>query len=536
MTLAGEARVTLTTLVCHRHDPPARWTPPVLGALAMPGYTVTYDVMAAVGLLRYGCRKQLQEVQLDLARRGIHLCQGELSALSDEFLVRYRLWFEQDRPRWAPWVKRGLVLMIDGTSDAGGPVTYRVLDAKRGLVLYAAHLKSENKADLEACLGAVKELFGVPRVIIRDLSPAAKAACDAVFAGVPQQECHVHFLRDAGEALLRPAYEELKRAVLATKRLARLKDVRVELAKTGHDADPTRRGARLWTRLLLEHVESARDALGGLPFTLAYHEVGARVRDARAQIAQVVQSLSNENRFEPLVVTAKEVLDALGEDARVKAAFLHVDRLRGWFGEIRGLMRLERASLQSSMRPEALTRADQDAVLRRVNDIRGEAAQAGAKGAQAWERVVSRFRDHEPYLWVSVRVKGHERHTNQLEGVHREGRREIRRRTGRQATGPELERVGDHVAVLANLRNPWFVRNVLPGLDLVGAFRAQDPIEVRTGMLALRRRRWRERLPVRAPARAGLLDEFLRLLQGSPDPIKLTAWADRVEGVTATVS
>lgn len=137
-------------------------------------------------------------------------------------------------------------------------------------------------------------------------------------------------------------------------------------------------------------------------------------------------------------------------------------------------------------------------------------------------------------MWVCVRAKGHQRTTKPIEGAHREDRREIRRRTGRHATGPELERTGDHQALVSDLRNPWFVKHVLSGVDLVAAFRIQDPARVQAGMMALRRRRWRERLPVRAPARPDLLAEFVRLLEASPDPVKVAAWADRVEGVSAT--
>lgn len=172
----------------------------------------------------------------------------------------------------------------------------------------------------------------------------------------------------------------------------------------------------------------------------------------------------------------------------------------------------------------------------RVHAIRGQAQAAGLEEAQAWRRIVDHFAAHEDHLWVVVGLRGQPRTTNPIEGAHREDRRSIRRRTGRMETGVEMERTGDHQALLSNLRNPWFVRAVLRGVDLVGAFRLQDVARVREGVLALRARRWRQRLPVRATKRPALLQEFVQLLTESADAGRLTAWADRVEGVVAATA
>lgn len=491
------------------------------------------EVLIAVGLLRYGLHHQLAEVQTRFSRRGIHLSLAELSNLSDEFLVRWSHWFDATRPRWSPDLE-DFILMIDGTQDAGGRVTYRARDATTGLTLHAATLEAESTSEVTRFLEQVKAAFGTPRAIVRDLSSAARAACTAVFPGVPQQACHVHFLRDAGESLLGNAHEALRAAMLATKQLAALARVASALAQPAADSgNPLRRSVRVWTRLLLEDIQSARDATSGFPLRLAYHEVAVRIRDGRRLVAAVVAHAVRANVCDPLLLDAKERLDALGGDERVRTAFVHLDRLQSWFGEVRTLLRLERATLRRGLRPQAVTAADRAAILARVHTIRGEAAQAGDHEASAWQRVVDRFEAHAGELWVALDVKGLPRTTNAIEGDHRETRRSIRRRTGRHETRREMERTGEHLARWSNANNPWFIQHALAGVDLVAAFRTQDPRRIRAGVDELRAKRWRDRLPVRPADRRERLEEFVRLLDGPFTVERLTAWADRVEGVTS---
>lgn len=491
------------------------------------------EVLVAVGLLRYGLHHQLSEVQSRLGRRGIRLSLAELSNLSDEFLVRWSHWFESSRPRWSPDLE-DFILMIDGTQDAGGRVTYRARDANTGLTLHAATLQAESTPEVTRFLEAVKAAYGTPRAIVRDLSSAARAACTAAFPGVPQQACHVHFLRDVGESLLGNAHEALRAAILSTKQLAALARVASALAQGAADSgDPLRRSVRVWTRLLLEDIASVRDATGGFPLRLAYHEVAQRIRDGRRLVAAVAAHALRANVCDPLLLDAKERLDALGGDERVRTAFVHLDRLQSWLGEIRTLLRLERATLRRGLRPESVTTADRTAILARVHTIRGEAAQAGDREASAWQRVVDRFEAHAEELWVALDVKGLPRTTNAIEGDHRETRRSIRRRTGRHETRREMERTGEHLARWSNATNPWFIQHALEGVDLVAVFRGQDCQAIRTGLAELKAKRWRDRLPVRPVDRRDRLEEFVRLLEGHSGADHLTAWADRVEGVTS---
>lgn len=489
------------------------------------------DVRVAVGLIRFGLDWDLESTRVFLAGRGIDLSIAELSLLSDEFLVRWSLFVEHSRSKWAPYLAEDFVLVVDATHVNGGPATVRAVHAGTGVTIHAACIASENEPELVRFLEDVKCIVGTPRRILRDGGTAIKAALERVFPGVAHQLCHFHFLRGAAEALLRVPYEALKKAIVATKRLPRLQEVANALAAT--PATGLHRALAVFARLAIEHVVSARDSVGGFPFRLAYSEVAQRVRDARTWLAKAVAAAMRLNVHQPLLVQARTHMDALWEDSDVRRESLRVERLASWLLEVRVLMRLERG-FNDGMEPPVFTAEDQDKALRRLHEIQKQAIDAGSVEAKAWEGLVDRFREHEGELWAFLGEPGAARTTNQIESCHREDRRCVRKRTGQGATGPAMERVGELLAVWSNARNPWFIKHALHGVDLVQEFLAQEPGRVKEGLACLRAKRWRGRLPVAATQRRGLLEEFVALMEAGAPPAKLQGWADRVEGVAAT--
>ncbi len=510
MTLAGEAPVSLPTWVCHAHTPPYRFTPPILGALTLPHRQVGMDVLLAVGVLRYGLHRQREEVKLLLNNRGLHLSSGEISGLADEFLIRWRRLCQTRSPHLPPHLDDA-VLCVDGTSDQGGRVTFRAVDASRHhLTLRAECLSSEIEGEVTRFLEALRVSCPRPLAVVRDMSQAIANAVTRIFPDAPQQICHYHFLRAVGEHVLAPAHETLKRRTLATHQLARLLDLRrTLLTPTTSNEGSLRDHLVLWTRLLIEHIEHPRTQRGELPFQLPYLAVAQRARDALPLIERAIRIAQENNTCSPALLETKERIHKLLAGPGVQEALLHAQRLHSWFHEIRELMRLERAKHDSRMLPPPLTPVDKSLILARVHAIHQEARQAGQQAAHAWEGVVARFQAHEHELWACANIPGSPRVNNGLEGKHRALRQDVRRRTGKQDTRREMERTGELTAYWANATNPWFVEHVLQGIDIRAAFLAQDETEIARDLQALRRKRWSDRLPVRPEVRPTLLEGFL---------------------------
>lgn len=175
----------------------------------------------AVGLLRFAFDLPERKIA-GLLADGWHLpmAQSTVSRLSIEFLVRWRMLGEERlRPLLAGLAPR--LLPIDGTVVHGGPVTSRARDARTDLTLWAEQLEIESKPEVVRFLRTFRGRFGVPALIVRDLSVARREAVTEVFPEVPQQEDHWHFLTDLGPLLL-VDYEPLRHGVLAGEALARL--------------------------------------------------------------------------------------------------------------------------------------------------------------------------------------------------------------------------------------------------------------------------------------------------------------------------
>ena len=140
--------------------------------------------------------------------------------------------------------------------------------------------------------------------------------------------------------------------------------------------------------------------------------------------------------------------------------------------------------------------------------------------------VEGKFREEETYLWVVARVPGLTRSTVPLELDHRGIRTGVKHRTGQADTGEEVDLLGALLAYWDDLTNPWFIQNVLTGVNLREVFARQDPEEIQQKMEALP---WEGRRPcvrVAPKRRREALEKALTILRGTGDiSAQLTSWA-----------
>jgi hypothetical protein len=214
--------------------------------------TLGLDVTVLAGLLRFGLKWKEEDIQTFLRGHGLSVSQASLSLHSTEFLVRWQMFSEERLLHLAPQL-RPFVLQIDGTCVEGGPVTFRVREAKSGVTLYARQIVSESLEEVVPVLVAFKVRFGDPALLVRDDSATLKGACDRVFPGVPQQVDHFHFLTKAGERLVKEENERLRGGML-------LDDGMAKLAQWSRGLPTVARGPGDWVgvvaRLAAEHVEA----------------------------------------------------------------------------------------------------------------------------------------------------------------------------------------------------------------------------------------------------------------------------------------
>lgn len=478
--------------------------------------------MIAVGLLRFGLDLPEAKVAALLAVGwNVPLPQSSISRLSIEFLVRWRMLCEERLPPLLAG-RAPLLLQVDGTVVPGAPVTFRAREARTGATLWAEQLEAESREEVVRFLRIVKERYGTPTLLIRDLSPTIREAAIEVFPTVPQQEDHWHYLSVLGPLGL-PDYEPLRHGLLLGEALAHLAQWARKLPVEGGTLDDLE---RVWVRLALEWVDTARQHPGGFPWRLPYLEVARRMRRVVDWSEQLLRANTARGIGVPEVAGLKHRLRGVLEREAVKFPLGRLDAEVVLWEEIRRAMRAERdRRSRDDLGP--LAAADIVEVRRQIEEAGGRFAARGDWAVAIWEKVAAKFAEHERFLWVVVPGLGEVvRSTVALERAHRDDRQRVRHRTGQEATGAALGEFGALLAFWSNARCRWFVEEGLTGVNLWAEFARQDPGEVRRRLAALPREGCRPRVAVPKKKVAERLEAFVRLLTG-PAPLEpaLAEWA-----------
>ena len=205
-------------------------------------------------------------------------------------------------------------------------------------------------------------------------------------------------------------------------------------------------------------------------------------------------------------------------------------RLRGEVGlweEIRRAMRVER-DRRDRVELVPLVRADVTEAKDAIEAAGRRFVSLGEWAEAIWATVARRFEEHGPYLWAEVPGLGTViRSTVALERDHGADRRRIRhRRTGGRESAEEMDAHGALLAFWSNVRCPWFVEQVLSGVNLWEESARQDPGEVARRLRALPTEARRPRVELRRGREKTQLEGLLQVLRG-PEPLEpgLTAWA-----------
>ncbi len=492
--------------------------------MAAAHQTLGLDVTILAGLLRFGLKWKEADIQIFLWGHGLSVSQASLSLRSTEFLVRWQLFSEERLRHLAPRL-RPFVLQIDGTCVEGGPVTFRIREAKSGVTLFARQIVAESLEEVVPVLVAFKGRFGDPALIVRDDSATLKGACDRVFPGVPQQVDHFHFLSKVGERLVKEENDRLKVGLLADHGMAKVAEWSRSLPTVASRPEDW---VAVVARLGAEWVEATRSAGSSVPFHLPYYEAW----EAMCWLVEEVEAIVHARvRARPWVelgplVELKARLERLLARPVVREAGGRLASGVWAFEEVRQAMRVER---------DRRGHGDLDPMIETdVARVKATVARVGevlrSKGDERlgllWDRVEEKFAEQESYLWVVTRVPGLTRSTVALERDHRECRTSVRHRTGQSDTGVEMGLLGSLLAYWSNVRNPWFIEQGLEGVNLRVVFARQDPEEVRRRMWALPREGKRPSVPVSRRCRGKALEKAFAILKGEGDPVaQLDAWA-----------
>lgn len=290
-TLQGVCHLTLTVRECQNQACPLYhrpYRPEEEGRWALPHGEFGLDVIALVGLLRYGEHRSREEIHHRLIGRGVQVAERTLDHLIARYeeLVALHL-CQQERLQRRLQEQGAVILAIDGLQpDVGQEVLWVIRDCLSGEILLARALLSSSRGDLITLLQEVQKNLPVPvKGLISDGQETIREAVAKVFPTVPHQLCHFHSLREAAKPIYeadRHAKTELKKRVRGVRPIERALEERndveaealrgyclaVRAALTDDGYPPLcASGLRLYHRLqLIAHsIEQIEEKRGSLP-------------------------------------------------------------------------------------------------------------------------------------------------------------------------------------------------------------------------------------------------------------------------------
>ncbi len=230
MTLTGLIRLHLPVRRCRNPACPRfhlPYRPEAEGSYAIPHAEFGLDVIALIGSLRFAHHRSVPEIQDELTRRGVSICERSVTEqlYRYEELLALRL-ADQKRLRSRLKEQGCVVLALDGLQpDVGHEVLWVLRDCISGEVLLARSLLGATEADLAPLMTQVREAVQVPIIaVLSDGQQSIRNAVARALPGVPHQLCQFHYLREAAKPIYeadRHAKKELKKAVRGVRPLER---------------------------------------------------------------------------------------------------------------------------------------------------------------------------------------------------------------------------------------------------------------------------------------------------------------------------
>jgi hypothetical protein len=435
------------------------------------GRSFDTKIMVAIGILRWYFNYQREEIKNILFLRGISISTGEISNLSEEFLVRFYALHKRHVPQMKSLFEKngGARLHLDGTGEAGNEIVFMAKEGATGITLDAQTITTENKKYVKTFLQALNLLYGTPIVIVRDMSKQIRDAATDVFPTVMQQICHYHFVKNLGNLLFKTRYAVFRKNVVNKRILSQLKRMKVDIcARVCRDSENVLVIAeRKWITLAIEHLQICRERSSDYPFVLPYLEIMDRILKIKRLNRRIFEWNLSHNLDCQEIIEFSDKLESITSSADVNVQYANIKKIWSWFEKVRTILRVVRHLSQNGceMTAPGNSQKMKEDLMNTISDIDNESVASGGDLFRAARQMTNNCRQHVDELFVEVRdhsgnVVEIVRDNNLEERGHRWSRMHIRRRTGRTRTTNEMAHYGALTAIFSNMENETYVREV----------------------------------------------------------------------------
>jgi len=480
--------------------------------------------MIAVGMLRWFFNLQRKEIQLLLAARGTSISTGEISNLSEEFLLRFYVLHKKHIPKLNELFdkKGGTVLHLDGTGEAGDEIVFSVKEGTTGITIDAQIMPAESVEYLKPFLQELKDSFGIPIAVVRDMSKQIRYAVTEIFPGVLQLICHYHFVKNLGKIIFKERYENLRNSMVDTKVLGQLVALKERLL---YDTSSNKlvKGERTWTALAIEYLLWPRETASGYPFVLPYFEIMTRALEIRELINRIISWNGLHNLAVEAMIDLSERIDHLTTTYEMQLQYYRIKRIYGWFEDVRNVLRISRNLSGNGQNNEPMDiEIVKEDMKNNLDRIEREGREIGGELLSPSREILKQVNVHWDELFEEVIGKNGKpikivRHNGIEERNHRWSRMHCRRRTGRSRTTKDMAKYGALLSILSNLENRLYVDEVLADVkDFVHELQNITPEEIKKARKMIKP--YSHKQMVRSDkTRFELLQEFVIILETSDE-------------------
>ncbi len=204
--------------------------------------------------------------------------------------------------------------------------------------------------------------------------------------------------------------------------------------------------------------------------------------------------------------------------------FRILEKILQWLDELRDNLRITR---KNNLKESLPIDIELDDILAKIKElllkIRTESRKLGKPYQQIASTIIDAFESHwqelfVPYPIVKGRKVSFRRHNNGLESSHRRTRKAIRERTGRSETNREMEQFGDLFAILSNLWNESYQKEILQNVVDIGRYFSPFVRSLPKLRKEYTETRRRDTVPIDDEKRFNVLESFIEVMEAKePD-------------------
>lgn len=425
--------------------------------------------MVAIGFLRWLLDYQRDEIKSLLEGRGINISTGEISNLSEEFLLRFYVLHKKHTLQIKKiFKKKGYILHLVGSAGSGDEIIFTARDGITGFTIDSCMMPSRSRESIIPFLELIRIEYNGPIAVVRDMSDEITASVLDVFPGVPQQVCQYSFVSNLGEIFLKDRYETFRKVILNTNILPKIVNLKQSCKIKISTSDKLIMVERYWVLLAIEYVLFPGKRKLDYPFTLPYLEIFDRLMEVSRMVEKIVMWNAWHNKGFMPVLKFQEYLKIFAADTReVKNLYNEIKCIWKWLQEIRKVLGISRefnGKKQNNL--QTYSNEIRPKFCETIRKFREENRSICGEFKEISKKISDNCQSHSDELFVKViDLNGKEikiiRHNGFEELNHLRSGMHIRRRTKRSRTTKEMEKYGALFAVLSNIECKDYIETVL---------------------------------------------------------------------------